>query len=155
TGYDVVRTNTGNSTTANVCGTPAAPVTTTSCTDTGVAAGNYTYRVTAIYRSWTAQSAASNAVTILVATKLAFTTLPSTTATAGNAFTVQPVVKVQDANGNTAGSDTSVVTLALTSPAGATLTCTGGNAVTAVAGVASFAGCKIDKSGTYTLTATD
>jgi hypothetical protein len=155
TGYDVVRTNTGNGTTANVCGTPAVPVTTTSCTDTAVAAGTYTYRVTAIYRSWTAQSAASNAVTILVATKLAFTTQPSTAVTAGSAFSVQPIVTVQDANGNTAGSDTSVVTLALTNPAGATLTCTGGNAVTAAGGVATFAGCRIDKSGTYTLTATD
>jgi hypothetical protein len=155
TGYDVVRTKTGSGTTANVCGTPAVHVTTTSCTDTGVAAGTYTYQVTAIYRSWTAQSAASNAVTVLVATKLAFTTQPSTASTAGTAFSVQPIVKVQDAEGNTAGSDSSVVTLALTTPAGATLTCTGGNAVTAASGIASFAGCKIDKSGTYTLTATD
>jgi hypothetical protein len=46
------------------------------------------------------------------------------------------------------------VTLALTgAPSGASLTCTT-NPVNAVSGVATFAGCRIDRAGTYTLTAT-
>ncbi|HST32977.1 MAG TPA: hypothetical protein VLJ80_05595, partial [Solirubrobacteraceae bacterium] len=46
------------------------------------------------------------------------------------------------------------VTLSITTPEGATLTCTS-NPLAASSGVASFAGCKIDKAGTYTLTAKD
>ena len=65
---------------------------------------------------------------------------------------------VQDQNGNTVTGDASNVTLAITSgtgTSGATLACTA-NPATASSGVATFAGCKIDKSGTgYTLTATD
>ncbi len=45
------------------------------------------------------------------------------------------------------------MTLILTTPAGATLTCTA-NPKAGVAGVAAFAGCKINTAGTYTLTAT-
>src|SRR5664279_4825939 len=48
----------------------------------------------------------------------------------------------------------SAVTLRLTTNAGASLTCTT-NPTAATSGVASFAGCAIDKSGTYTLTATN
>src|SRR5207248_1919930 len=70
----------------------------------------------------------------------------------------QPVVAVQDLGGNTV-TTTSAGTVALTitqpsTPAGAALTCT--NATVAVsAGVATFAGCKIDLAGTYTLHAVD
>ena len=91
----------------------------------------------------------------VAANKLAFTTQPSGTATSSTAFGAQPTVTVQDASGNTVTGDTSTVTLALTTPAGATLTCTGGNSKAATAGVATFAGCQVDKAGTYTLTATD
>jgi hypothetical protein len=52
------------------------------------------------------------------------------------------------------GSSSTLVTLSITgSPPGANLTCPT-NPPAAVAGVATFAGCKIDKAGTYTLTAT-
>jgi hypothetical protein len=87
--------------------------------------------------------------------KLAFTQQPSSP-TGGVSFTTQPKVAVQDAGGNTVTTDTSSVTLAIgTNPGGGTLTCTP-NPLAATAGVASFAGCKIDKAGTgYTLTATD
>ena len=54
---------------------------------------------------------------------------------------------MQDAGGNTVTTSTSSVTLALTTPGGATLACTA-NPKAAVAGVATFAGCKIDKVGT-------
>ena len=64
------------------------------------------------------------------------------------------MVTVQDLGGNTVTTNTSAVTLALTVPGSATLTCTT-NPQAAVAGVATFAGCKIDLASTYTLTATD
>jgi hypothetical protein len=89
------------------------------------------------------------------AAKLAFTQPPSNS-TGGIAFGTQPQVTVQDANGNTVTGDTSSVTLAVgTNPSGGTLSCTA-NPLSASAGVATFAGCKIDKSGNgYTLIATD
>ena len=86
--------------------------------------------------------------------KLAFTTAPSDTATSDTGWARQPVVTIQDAAGNTVTTDTSAVTLALTTPDGATLTCET-NPTTAEAGIARFIGCAIDKAGTYTLTATD
>jgi signal peptidase I len=86
------------------------------------------------------------------ATKLAFTTSPSSSIE-GFAFDRQPVVAVQDAGGSTVGTSSAPVTLSITTPAGAILTCTA-NPRSAVAGVATFAGCKIDLAGTYTLTAT-
>ncbi len=88
------------------------------------------------------------------ATKLAFTTPPGG-GTGGIAWTTtQPVVTVQDQFGNTVTTSTASITLAIgTNPSGGTLTCTT-NPLAAVAGVATFAGCKIDKAGTgYTLTA--
>src|SRR4051795_2502713 len=100
-------------------------------------------------------SGLSVTVSAAAASKLAFTQQPSG-ATGGTAFTTQPKVAVQDAYGNTVTTDTSNVTLAIgTNPGGGTLSCTT-NPLAAVAGVASFAGCKIDNAGTgYTLTATD
>ena len=86
--------------------------------------------------------------------KLAFATAPSPTATSSTALDSQPVVTIQDAAGNTVTTDTSSVTLTLTTPDGATLTCAT-NPTVAVSGIASFTGCTIDKAGTYTLTATD
>ncbi|WP_193745832.1 hypothetical protein [Demequina lutea] len=84
------------------------------------------------------------------ATKLAFTVSPGNT-TSNSPFVNQPQVAVQDAGGaQTAGTDP--VTLSITTPAGAVLTCDA-NPTNAVAGLASFAGCRIDQPGTYTLTA--
>jgi len=85
------------------------------------------------------------------ATTLAFTTSPSTPTAENTAFTTQPKVTVQDAWQNTAATNTSNVTL---TPSGSTVTCTA-NPKAAVAGVATFAGCKMKTAGTYTLTATD
>ncbi|MFN2519343.1 MAG: hypothetical protein ABR604_09955, partial [Jatrophihabitantaceae bacterium] len=92
-------------------------------------------------------------ITVGAATKLGFTQQPNGS-TGGVAFGTQPKVAIQDAGGNTVTTDSSSVTLALTTPAGATLGCTA-NPTAAAGGIASFAGCKIDKAGTYTLTATD
>jgi hypothetical protein len=85
------------------------------------------------------------------ATQLAFTTSPSTPTAENTVFATQPKVTVQDAWQNTAATNTSSVTL---TPSGSTLTCTA-NPKAAVAGVVTFAGCKMKTAGTYTLTATD
>ena len=67
TGYHVTRIN-GNGSTSAACGTgPSATITATRCTDNPPAAGNYRYRVTAVYANWTAVSATSDRVTIVVA----------------------------------------------------------------------------------------
>ena len=92
-------------------------------------------------------------VSVGPAAKLAFTQQPGGS-TGGVAFATQPTVAVQDLAGNTVTTDTSPVTLALTVPGGATLSCTS-NPVAAVTGVASFAGCRVNVAGSYTLTATD
>jgi hypothetical protein len=47
------------------CGTSlSSTISTTSCNDTGVVNGTYTYRVTAVWRTWTTQSAPSGSVTV-------------------------------------------------------------------------------------------
>ena len=60
--YYVTR-NTGITTSA-ACGTSAtSTITTSSCTDSNVPGGTYTYTVVTVFNSWTATSAASNTVT--------------------------------------------------------------------------------------------
>jgi hypothetical protein len=85
--------------------------------------------------------------------RLAFTVQPSGAA-AGAVFAIQPDVAVLAGPSNTAVNDsTTSVTLSLSGgPVGAILTCTS-NPLTVTAGVASFAGCWIDKIGTYALVA--
>jgi hypothetical protein len=66
-GYYVLRF--AGSTPSAACGTsPSALTTNVTCSDTNVAAGTYTYKVTAVYNSWTATSAASAPVTVTVDT---------------------------------------------------------------------------------------
>ncbi len=90
------------------------------------------------------------------ASKLAFTSQPSGSS-ANTAFAIQPVVVVQDAGGNTITTGTgSTATIALslgTNTTGGILTCTTSSSRTAVVGIATFSGCKIDRAGTYTLVA--
>ena len=84
-----------------------------------------------------------------VADRLVFTTQPAG-AGGGIAFTTQPVVAVRAGATATATHDTKTpVTISIrpgTGATGAILTCTGGLSRTVVAGVASFAGCAIDKA---------
>jgi hypothetical protein len=112
-----------------------------------------TYTLTASDGALTTAASSSVVITVGAAAKVAFTTQPSSS-TGGVAFATQPVVTVQDLGGNTVVGNTSAVTLTLTVAAGGTLTCTA-NPQAAVAGVATFAGCKIDLQNPYTLTATD
>ncbi|WEO75808.1 hypothetical protein BJQ94_10460 [Cryobacterium sp. SO2] len=110
-----------------------------------------TYTVTASSGTLTTAVSASFTVTVGPATKLGFTSATSTTRY-NTTFDTQPQVAIQDAGGNTVVS-TGAVTLRLTTAGGATLYCTT-NPRSAVSGVASFSGCRIDKAGNYTLTAT-
>jgi hypothetical protein len=88
-----------------------------------------------------------------IAVQLSFATSPSN-GTGGLAFPTQPVVYIKDSAGNLVSGDSSVVTLAIGSnPGSGTLS---GCTTSTTNGVATFAGCNIDKVGTgYTLTATD
>jgi hypothetical protein len=98
-------------------------------------------------------TATSSSFTVYgVATKLIITTQPSA-GTSATVLSVQPVVSVEDAAGHVVPTATSTVTLAVTSGTG-TLSCTT-NPVTAVAGVATFAGCQVTlgTQGSFTLTA--
>ena len=126
------------------------------CQITGTAAAG-TYTLTATDGGLTAATSASFVINPGVPTQLVFTTQPSG-GTGGVAWSTQPAVSVEDVNSNVVTSDTSSVALAITSGTGdpsATLTCAA-NPQAAVAGVATFSGCKIDKPGNgYTLTATD
>ena len=101
--------------------------------------------------------APSEAITISAGdpTQLVFTQQPSG-GPGGQAFTVQPVVTAEDAGGNAVPGFTDDITLSITTGTGdstAALTCTDASQA-ASDGVATFAGCKIDKAHTgYTLTA--
>jgi hypothetical protein len=107
-----------------------------------------TYTLTAASSGLTSATSTSLTITPGAATKLVFTTSPSNS-TGGIAFGTQPVLTVQAAAGNTVTSSTAPVTLSIS---GAALTCTA-NPSSASSGVSTFAGCNIDKAGTYTLTA--
>lgn len=109
-----------------------------------------TYTLTATSGTLTAAVSARVTITVGPAAALRFTTSPSG-GVAAAAFTTQPVVSVFDAGGNPRSS-TAAITLSLTTPAGATLGCAK-NPVNAVGGVATFAGCKVDLAGAYSLTA--
>jgi hypothetical protein len=110
-----------------------------------------TYTLTATASGLSSAVSASFSVTVGLATKLGFTTNPSNS-TGGTPLAIQPVVAVQDAGGNTVTTSTNSVDLRITSPGGATLTCAE-DPKTVEAGVATFAGCRIDRTGTFTLTA--
>lgn len=115
------------------------------------------YRLTATSTGLTSAQSNTFNITVGTATQLVFTTQPDGAATGGVAFPTQPTVTVEDADGNTitTGTEsTASITLAIgTNPSGGTLTCTT-NPKAAVAGVDTFAGCKINFAGNgYTLTA--
>jgi hypothetical protein len=99
-------------------------------------------------------TAISSTVTVSsgVATQLVITTQPSATDASGAALAQQPVVKVEDAAGNVIASDTSTVSVHITS-GGVSVT---SPTATAVAGVATFSGLSLNAlAGSYTLTFID
>ncbi len=112
--------------------------------------GSFTLKATD--GSATATSSPAFTVSAGPPAQLAFTAEPSGSNTAGTAFSTQPAVTVEDAEGNLVPN--SPVTLSITS--GATLTCTSNTVNTNSSGVAAFSGCKATTAGSgYTLTATD
>ncbi len=136
------------------CPGAAAPTGATSCTDSGVPVGTHTYTVTAVWRSWTATSAGADAEVLYApVTQLVFTTQPSG-ASGGSAFATQPVVTARDASNDTVPVYSGTITLTVRGgAAGAALSSCEG---TLRDGVTTFAGCKLDKSGTgYQLRASD
>lgn len=133
---------------------PTALLTDTSCTDLGVPDGEYTYVVTAVYRSWTAPSAPSGLVTALNASQLAFTVEP-TDAPATAPISPAVTVVLRSADEQPFASSGVPVTVAIdVNPAGGTLAGTT-TVLTDAAGAASFPGLSIDRAGVgYTLSAT-
>ncbi|MDE3094683.1 MAG: hypothetical protein KGK07_01615, partial [Chloroflexota bacterium] len=120
------------------------------CTLTGAGTASLLAQATGLYPA----TSTSFTITPAGATKLAFKTPPSATATAGAPFAVQPVVVVQDAYGNTVTTSSASVTLAIAVGTG-TLTCSqASNTTAAVSGVATFSGCSLTPAGTYQLNAT-
>jgi hypothetical protein len=113
-------------------------------------AGSYT--LAASDGSLTGATSSAFTVSPGAASKLAFLQQP-TNATAGATISPPVTVAVKDANGNTVTSDTSTVTLTLSSGTFAG----GGNTVSvaAVNGVATFSNLAIATAGTYTLAASD
>jgi hypothetical protein len=156
-GYYVQR-YAGTTASAACASSPTAllSATATACSDTSVSDGTYTYRTTAVFRSWTATSTASAAVTVnSSAAHLAFVKQPGG-GTGGVVWTSQPKVAVVDGLGNTVPVSPVTVTLSITADSGnasGVLSCTA-NPKTTTAGAATFGGCNISLAGTgYTLTA--
>ncbi len=114
------------------------------------------YKLTASSTGLTSIASTAFNITAGPAAQLAFTTQPNGGALNAS-WTTQPRVTIRDALGNTVTTSTAPVRLTITSGTGATaavLTCTS-NPKAAATGIATFAACKINKSGTgFTLTAT-
>jgi len=104
--------------------------------------------VVAVYSVWYNSSVAAAAYVINV-TKLVMATQPSDAAFQGTAFDPQPVVKLQDADGNDVKTPGVLVTAAIKSGTGVlsgTLTTT-----TDSEGIAAFAGLNYDKVENITI----
>jgi hypothetical protein len=115
--YYVTR-NGGNP--AGTCPTKVAPTAVVTCKDSGLAIGEHTYSVTALWHTWTAVGATKTAnVTIGETTQ--FTISGSTTTPAAGA-SVNLTITAKDVNGSTvttyAGSHSLVFSGASTSPGG-------------------------------------
>ena len=110
-------------------------------------AGSYT--LTATSSALTVATSSALNITPSAASKLIFSTQPGGTS-AGSNLAPQPIVWIEDTNGNVVTSSSAMVTLAVGSGPGAL---SGGLAVSASAGVASFTGLFLNTEGSYTLTA--
>lgn len=109
---------------AGNCAAPAVPTAATSCTDSGLAPGAYTYRVTAVWRSWSVVSTTQTAkVTIGAASHF---TLAAATTTPAVAASNNLTIAAKDVNGSTVTTYTGAHTLtfsgAAASPSGSNAT---------------------------------
>ena len=157
---------------AGNCAAAGSPTTALTCTDTGLSAATHSYTVTAVWRSWTAVSSASNAtVTIGVATKFTISAASSTPAAGA---TDNLTITAKDASGSTVptytGSHSLTFSGAVASPGGNTPTVSDASGadlafgtatpITFTAGVATAASgnngeMTLYKSGATSVTATD
>ena len=151
-GYYVTRTT--GATTSPACGSsPAALVVGTSCADVGVAAGDHTYVVTAVHRSWTGASAASGTVTVSGATQLVYVVQP-TDARVGESVAPAVAVSLATADGTPVAGGGIPLTLAIGTNAGGGVLSGVATVQTDPDGTATFAGLSIDQPGAgYTLVA--
>ena len=125
--------------------TSSGVATFTNLTFAGTATTNYTLTFAAT--GYTSQTSSSFSVGVGAATKLVLTT-SAATAKYGQAFTTQPVVKVQDAGSNVVTASSAVVTAQLSSG-----TVVGTGNATSSSGVATFSGLGITGApGSYTVT---
>ncbi len=109
--------------------------------------GSYTLKFTATGLA-AATAAAPTVLSAGAAAKLGLVTQPSTTAQSGIALATQPVVQVQDANGNAVAASGLLVTASVLS---GTATFTNQTATTNASGTATFAGFAISAlTGSYT-----
>ncbi len=88
----------------------------TSCTDSGLSKGTYTYTVTAVWQSWTATSG-STPVSLASGALSKFSVSATSSATAGNAVTV--TITAQDSSGNTVTSYSGAQAITFSGPANA------------------------------------
>jgi hypothetical protein len=105
---------------AGNCPTAGSPGTGTSCTDSGVVVGEHSYKVTAVFQTWSATSAAK-AATVTVGEATKFTISGSTTTPLAGAV-VNLTITAKDAAGSTvttyAGSHSLIFSGASSSPGG-------------------------------------
>src|SRR5207237_5916217 len=114
------------------------------------------YTLTAAATGLTTGTSASFNITAAAAGQLAFTTAPSSAAQSGAPFAQQPVLQIQDANGNPVSTQGVSVTAAIaTGPAGGGASLASFTATSDNNGVATFTGLAISgQVGGYTLTFT-
>ena len=93
--------------------TAAGATTATTCTDTGLSKGSYSYTVTAIWRSWTSTSAATLA-TVASGALDHFTVSAPGTSTAGSPLTA--TITAQDAAANTVVAYTGAQAIGFSGP---------------------------------------
>ena len=157
---------------AGDCATASAPTAATSCSDSGLAAGSHSYTVIAVWRSWTATSAARLVTTAPAAATHLVLAVATTTPAAGAADHL--TITAKDAAANTVTSYTGDRSLTFggaapapdgTSPtvsdaAGTPRSLGTATTLTFAGGVASAAGAsngilRLYRAGTATITATD
>ena len=120
---------------AGNCPTSTSPTGVTTCTDSGLAAGSYSYTVTAVWQSWTATSSPATNVTLASGAASKIVLSGATTGLVSGTTRIFTAT-VEDAAGNTvtSGPDAGAsITFAQTTGAG---TVTGLGTTAAVSGVA-------------------
>ncbi len=109
-------TRAGGTVGGNCPSSAATATSSTSCTDSGLTKGSYSYTVTAIWQSWSTTSA-STPVTVGSGVLARFVVSASSSATAGTAFSV--TITAEDSSGNAVTSYTGSQSLNFSGPSSA------------------------------------